>query len=215
MKRNLARPSASLDRRRLGAKLRGFVHLWFPVPMSQSQAIIVPRISTFPGHEAKARMILRWLAERRIVEALPTTCGRGLGGMAYALAPGVRQVVQFPDRLPFGEAINGLEVITSRCIYTPTHGFAEEAGCPECRQEIGEALFESLDDWMPGHSDNFICPECGFEDDINGFLFIPACGFSNLGFIFNGWGEAGFQPSFLDEFAARLGFAVSLVKAGP
>lgn len=49
--------------------------------MSHSQAIIVPRVSTFPGHEAKARMILRWLAERRIVEALPTTCGRGVGGM--------------------------------------------------------------------------------------------------------------------------------------
>ena len=38
--------------------------------MSDNQAIIVPRISTFPAHEAKARMILRWLAERRIVEAL-------------------------------------------------------------------------------------------------------------------------------------------------
>lgn len=179
--------------------------------MSYSQATIVPRISTFPGHEAKARVVLRWLSERRIVEALPTTCGRGVGGMGYAVMPGARSVVLHPDRLPFGEAINGLEVVTNRCIYTPTRNFAEEAGCPECRREIGEALFESLDEWMPGQTDNFTCPECGFEDDINGFMFIPACAFSNLGFIFNGWGEAGFHQSFLDEFSARLGFRVALV----
>jgi len=179
--------------------------------MSHSQAIIVPRISTFPAHEAKARMILRWLAERRIVESLPTTCGRGVGGMGYAIASGARSVVLHPERLPFGEAINGLEVVTKRCIYTPTQGFAEEAGCPECRREIGEALFESLDEWMPRQTENFTCPECGHEDDINGFLFIPACAFSNLGFIFNGWGEAGLTQVFLDEFAERLGFAVALV----
>ena len=181
--------------------------------MSHSQAIVVPRISSFPGHEAKARMILRWLAERRIVEALPTTCGRSVGGMAYALGSGARNVVLHPERLPFAEPINGLEVVTKRCIYTPTRAFAEEAGCPECRQEIGEALFESLDEWMPAQTDTFTCPECGYEDDINGFLFIPACGFSNLGFIFNGWGEAVFAQPFLDEFAGRLGFKVAVVVA--
>lgn len=179
--------------------------------MSHSQAIVVPRISSFPAHEGRARMILRWLAERRIVEALPTTCGRGTHGMAYAIAPGARSVVLHSERLPFGEAVNGLEVVTKRCIYTPTRDFAEEAGCPECRREIGEALFESLDEWMPGQTDNFTCPECGFEDDINGFLFIPACAFSNLGFIFNGWGEAGFRQEFLEEFGERLGFQVALI----
>ena len=58
---------------------------------------------------------------------------------------------------------------------------------------------------MPRQTENFTCPECGHEDDINGFLFIPACAFSNPGFIFNGWGEAGFTQAFLDEFAERRG----------
>ena len=195
-------------------KLRGF-HESTESAMSDSQAIIVPRISTVPAHEARARMILRWLAERRIVEALPTTCGRGAAGMGYAIAAGARKVVQHPERLPFGQPINGLEVVTKRCIYTPTRDFAEEAGCPECRREIGEALFESLDEWMPRHTETFTCPECGFEDDINGFLFIPACAFSNLGFIFNGWAEAGFTQAFLEEFAERLGFAVALIEVQP
>lgn len=61
-------------------------------------------------------------------------------------------------------------------------------------------------------TDNFTCPECGHEDDINGFLFLQPCGFSNLGFIFNNWLEAGFEQEFLDEFADWLDQPVSWVR---
>jgi Zn ribbon nucleic-acid-binding protein len=179
--------------------------------MNAHQAIIVPQISSFPGHEARARAILRWLVQQNIVEERVTTCGRSHSRMAYAPATGARRVVEQPQRLPFGQPVNGLELVYKRCIYTPTAGFLEEAGCPACRQEIGEALFDSLEQWMPGHTDNFSCPECGHEDDINGFLFLQPCGFSNLGFIFNNWGEARFTQGFLDEFAERLGYPISLV----
>ena len=114
--------------------------------------------------------------------------------------------------MPFGQPVNGLEIITKRCIYTPAKGFLEEAGCAECRKEVGEALFDSLEDWMPGRTDNFICPLCAHEDDINGFLFLQPCAFSNLGFIFNNWAEAGFKQSFLDEFADWLDQPVAWVK---
>lgn len=177
-----------------------------------NQIIVVPRISSVPGREARARRLLRWLVERRIVEALPTTCGRGARTMAYAIGDGARQVVEHPERLPFRLAINGLEIVTERCIYTPTRDFAEEAGCPECRREIGTVLFDSLEVWMPGETDNFTCPECGFEDDINGFLFIPACAFSDLAFVFNGWADAGFVPAFVEAFAERLGFPCAQVR---
>lgn len=180
--------------------------------MSDQQTIIVPQISRFPGNEGKAQAILRWLIKRDIVEALPTTCGRGGRGMAYAIAPGARAVVEQPQLLPYGQPLNGLEVVTKRCIYTPSDDF-QEAGCAECRREIGEALFDSLEEWMPGHTDNFTCPECGHEDDINGFLFLQPCGFSDLGFIFNNWGAATFRQGFLDEFAGRLGYPLALVQA--
>lgn len=84
--------------------------------------------------------------------------------------------------------------------------------CAECRREVGEALFESLEEWMPGQTDNFTCPECGHEDDINGFLFLQPCGFSNLGFIFNNWAEAGFKPSFIEAFADWLDQPVAVVQ---
>lgn len=180
-----------------------------------AQCILVPQVSSVPAHEAKARQLLNWLVKREIVEALPSTCGQGGNGMAYAIAPGARRVVEHPPRLPFGQPLNGLEIVTRRCIYTPTRDFREEAGCPQCRQEIGEPLFESLEQWWPGETDNFTCPECGFEDDINGFLFLQPCAFSNLGFIFNGWAQAEFRLDFLAAFGERLGFPVRQVFVDP
>ena len=176
--------------------------------MSEQQTILVPQISTLPNHEARARLMLRWLVQRNVVEAQPSTCGRSGNRMAYAIAPGAKRVVEQPDLLPFGRPVNGLEVVTKRCIYTPTRRFLEEAGCPNCRKEVGEALFDSLEEWTPKVTDNFTCPLCGFEDDINGFLFLQPCGFSNLGFIFNNWGAARFKPSFIEAFAERVGYAV-------
>lgn len=180
--------------------------------MNDQQAIVVPQISSFPGHEGRARLIVRWLVQQNIIEQQLSTCGRTYNQMAYAVASGARRVVEKPDLLPFGHAVKGLEIVSKRCIFTPLKGFKEEAGCPQCRQEIGEALFDSLEDWMPGRTDNFMCPECRHEDDINGFLFLQPCGFSNLGFIFNNWADAVFKQTFLDEFAARLGYPVSVVR---
>lgn len=176
------------------------------------QSIIVPRMSTIPVHEARARAILRWLVREKIVEESLSTCGLTGNRMAHAIGEGARKVVEHPELLPFGKRINGLEIVTKRCIYTPLDDFLEEAGCPECRREIGEALFDSLEDWMPGQTDNFTCPECAHEDDINGFLFLQPCAFSNLGFIFNGWADAGFRQSFLDDFADWLDQPVAVVR---
>ena len=67
------------------------------------QCILVPQISSVPEHEARAQRVLRWLVRNRIVEALPTTCGQGGNGMAYAVAEGARRMVRHPERLPFGQ----------------------------------------------------------------------------------------------------------------
>ena len=179
--------------------------------MPAAQLVVVPQISTLPLHESKAMSLLNWLVKQRIVQALPSTCGVGGNGMAYGIDEGARRIALYPEKLPFAQRYNGLEIITKRCVYTPTRNFLEEAGCPQCRQEIGVPLFASLEEWSPGETDVFCCPECGFEDDINGFLYLQPCAFSNLGFIFNGWAQAGLRPAFVESFAERLGFAVRQV----
>lgn len=178
-----------------------------------SRFIIVPKISSYPGPEARARVMLRWLIERGVVEAQLTACGVN-GQWAHAIGPRVNEVIEPAGMalLPYDQPCNGLQVVTKRCIYTPSENFQGEARCPECRAKIGEVLLEHLEVWMPGETDNFICPECGHEDDINGFPFEQACAFSDLGFIFNNWPGAFFRRRFLDEFAERLGFPIECVQ---
>lgn len=178
------------------------------------QCILVPRLSRVPAHEALAQKVLHWLVRNEVVSSIPTTCGVTGSRMAYPPAAGARRVAGRPERVPFEHATNGLEIVTRRCIYTPTDDFREEAGCPECRQEVGEPFFENLDEWMAGDTDHFECPECGFEDEVNNFLFLQPCAFSNLGFIFNGWAGAGFSDDFLEAFSARIGLPVAVVRTG-
>ncbi|MDQ0122511.1 hypothetical protein J2W17_001456 [Pseudomonas lini] len=128
-----------------------------------SQSIIVPKISTLPVHEPRARAVVRWLVRKNIIKEELTTCGRTGNRMAHAIADGARAVVLHPQALPFGEPVNGLEIITKRCIYTPAKGFLEEAGCAECRKEVGEALFESLEDWMQGAPITSPAPSAGMK----------------------------------------------------
>lgn len=182
--------------------------------MNDRQYIIVPQVSTYPGPQARARKILRWMSGLGIVEAQLSACGMRPGSLAYAMAQGAERVLDLPveHRLSLGQPRTGLEVVTERCIFTPERDFEREAGCPHCRREIGEALFEHVEVWMAGETDNFECPECGFEDDINGFIFPQPCAFSDLGFIFNNWPGEFFLRSFLDEFRERLGFPIRLVR---
>ncbi|NWD91454.1 sugar ABC transporter ATPase, partial [Pseudomonas sp. K5002] len=51
-----------------------------------SQSILVPKISTLPVHEPRARAIVRWLVRKNIVKEELTTCGRTGNRMGYALA---------------------------------------------------------------------------------------------------------------------------------
>jgi hypothetical protein len=184
--------------------------------MSDQQFMLVPKISSYPGAQTRAHAMLRWLVGRDIVQPNLSRCGLGTGGLAYAIAPGAVQILRNPadaEALPFGLERNGLEIITQRCAFTPMQGFTGRARCPECRRQVGEVLLEHLEIWMPGETDNFSCPECDHEDDINGFAFEQPCAFSDLGFIFNNWPGELFDPLFIEQFAERLGFKVQQVQA--
>lgn len=74
-----------------------------------SQSIIVPKISTLPVHEPRARAIVRWLVRKNIIKEELTTCGRTGNRMTHAIAEAARDVVLHPEALPFGEQINGLD----------------------------------------------------------------------------------------------------------
>ena len=183
--------------------------------MGNTQTILVPQASSFPGVQKNARLILNWLSALKVVQREASHCVPNPLNQGYARGERADWILAGDVIWPSAanpELRDGLEIITDRCIYTPEVGFQRRAQCPECRKAVGEALFEHLEQWMPAETDNFICPVCGFEDDINGFRFPQPCGFSDLGFIFHNWPDAEFSPTFLREFRERLGFPISIVK---
>ena len=210
-RRNWAKPirRPEVDGGRPTVKLRGPDPSEHPV--ETRQLILVPQISSVPAITPwQAACCAGWSARTwskpcpvpslAAATAWSTPSRRGPQGRRTprACAPG-------PAAHRPGDRRQALHLY-------PARGFLGEAGCPDCRREIGEPLFESLENWWPGETDNFTCPECGFEDDINGFLFLQPCGFSNLAFIFNGCTEAGFDRAFLAAFADRLGYPVRVVR---
>lgn len=98
-----------------------------------------------------------------------------------------------------------------RCIYTPTEASSKKpvAGVPARGRRAVVRKPGRVD---AGSERQLYLPLCGFEDDINGFIYLQPCAFSNLGFIFNNWGEAGFTQAFLDSFADWLDQPVAVVQ---
>ena len=169
-----------------------------------SQSIIVPKISTLPVHEPRARAIVRWLVRKNIINEELTTCGRTGNRMAHAIAEGAREVVLHPQALPFGEPVNGLEIVTKRCIYTPAKGFLGEAGCADVARKSAKRCSKASKTGCPG-ARTISLPACGHEDDINGFLYLQECGFSNSGLHLQQLGRGGVQAEFYRRVCRMAG----------
>ena len=182
--------------------------------MTLRQTILAPRLSSHPRVGRTAVDLLGWLAASGVVRAEASPCLPSRGRRGHAPGPRLTEMLRLAPGMddPRDYADGGLEIVTERCIFTPLDGFEGRARCPACRREIGEALFEHLEVWMPAESDNFACPECDHEDDINGFDFSQPCAFSDLGFIFNHWPARAFAPAFLEEFRRRLGQPLAVVE---
>ena len=178
------------------------------------QFMLVPLISSHPNPEACAQKILRWLVGLNVVAVRPVASGLRPGHCVYPMKEGALRILDVLDDfpLPIDTPTTGLEFITERGLYTPEPPFARRARCPECRHELGTPLFESLERWIANETDNFECPRCGFEDDVNGFTFAQPCAFSNLGLVFHNWPSQYFLKGFLREFPARFGFPMRIVE---
>lgn len=182
--------------------------------MTDQQLMLVPLISTHPNAEASAQKVLRWLVGLNIVAQYPCASGLRAGHYLHPMREGARRILNVADEasLPINQPNCGLEIITERGIYTPEPPFDQRARCPECRREIGTPLFESLERWVAAETDNFECPHCGFEDDINGFHFAQPCAFSDVGFIFYNWPSSYFLQGFFRELTERTGFPMRQIE---
>ena len=175
--------------------------------MSDHSISIVCRKSAYHGNEAKAKEILQWLISKDIVKRELSNCILS-ADKGYAISDGAKQIVSFPDELPYFLISNGLDVITSRQIFDTGETGIEECICPNCKKDIAKEDWDFFNNWYEVN-DDLICPFCNIAADIHQFKFTPEWGFSDLGFTFWNWPE--FEDSFISEFKEKLNCDVSVV----
>ena len=176
--------------------------------MSDHSISIVPRKSDYQNREIQAKNIVSWLLSRDIIKPVLSNCVLG-PGKGYAISDGARLVTSFPDALPLGLVVNGLEIITERQIFDTAENGIESLFCPNCKEDISGEDWSFLNEWADGKSDNLICPQCKQVSEIHNYSFTPDWGFSNIGFIFWNWPEL--TPEFIEEFKLKLGCEISVV----
>jgi hypothetical protein len=176
--------------------------------MSDYSISIVPKLSSYPDKEKKAKEILDWLISLDIVKPILSDCVLGSDN-GYAISDGAKKISNDPDNLPYRLATNGLDIITERQIFDTAENGIEELICPNCKQDISSEEWDFFDEWSTEESNNLTCPLCNTGKDIHEFKFTPDWGFSNLGFTF--WNWCGLTDNFINEFQQRLGCNVSIV----
>ena len=176
--------------------------------MSEHSISIVPKQSSYPNKEEKAREVLDWLISLDCVKPEKSDCvlSREEG---YAVSDGARNVTNKPDYLPFGLITNGLEITTERQVFLTGENGINELICPSCNKDISGEDWDFLNDWSKSKSDNIICPLCNVGKEIHSYNFSPAWGFSDLGFTFWNWPEL--KESFIRDFKNRLLCDINIV----
>lgn len=133
--------------------------------MSDHSISIVPKLSTYPDKENKAKEILNWLVSLDIVKSTLSDCILSSDN-GYGLSNGAKNIVNEPDSLPFGLITNGLEIITGRQIFDTGQIGVDEIICPACNGDISSEDWSFPDEWSEGSNDT-TCPLCSTSTDIH------------------------------------------------
>ncbi|WP_250534834.1 hypothetical protein [Caballeronia sp. AZ10_KS36] len=178
--------------------------------MSDISISIVPRQSTYPEPEKKAKEILAWLVGRDIVVAEASDCVLG-ADFGYRFSNGAKSVVKADGDFSLTLVTNGLEIITERTVFCGYENGLEDIVCPNCKEDIAQEDWDMFNDWAQGDTDNLTCPRCKHASEIHNYKMSWPWGFSNLGFTF--YNCPNLTDEFIEEFRKRLGCDVDVVHA--
>lgn len=151
--------------------------------MSDYSISIIPKQSTFPERQSKAKEILEWLISLDIIKSKLSDC-IPRSNYGYEISNGAKLVCNEPAALPFHFATNGLEIITERQVFDTGEIGIEELICPNCKQDISSEDWDFLSGWIDNLTNNLTCPLCNIGTAIHQFKFMPEWGVSDLGFTF-------------------------------
>jgi hypothetical protein len=174
--------------------------------MSDSSISIVPKTSTYPNREHRAKEILKWLVSLNLVNPLTSDCVLGAKG-GYSISSGAINITTEPDLLPFDYSVNGLEIITDRQVFHANE--LEQLICPSCGKDISKEDWDFFNEWSEGLTNDLTCPYCKTPSEIHQYKFNPQWAFSDLGFRF--WNWPPFSKTFIIAFQQKLECDVDII----
>ncbi len=148
-----------------------------------------------------AARIRSWLIESQVIEPSPRDCV--FGGMGYPPL-NYEQVVDGPAYSQHFRKLktNGLQIKIGRTVFLNGQS-GVTVTCPKCNAPCKNSWANAIDEWYKSTGPGTLkCLECGNEQSVTEWTFIPAWGFGNLGFTF--WNWPPLKQSFINEMKRRI-----------
>jgi hypothetical protein len=173
---------------------------------------------------ALAASVVSWLTREGIVAAEPAA--ECVLGAEWGYPPGRRYTaaVTEPDEHMLQLQANGVEVSTSRTVFSPAQGTVGSVVCPLCGQTVDlnepatgqitpqwELFSEAFGAWMEGGPGEVRCPQCRQVARLNDWRWTNepfVVGF--LGFTF--WNWPPLSESFIAQLASHLEHRVRVIR---
>jgi len=170
-----------------------------------------------------AASVVSWLAHEGIIAAQPADCVLGAES-GYPPGPRYTAAVTEPDEGLLRLWANGVEVCTTRAVFSPAQGTVGSAVCPLCGQSTDlddpatgevtpqwEPFSDAFSAWMEDGPGEVRCPRCGQVARLNDWRWINepfVVGF--LGFTF--WNWPLLSESFIAQVASHLEHRVIVIR---
>ena len=170
-----------------------------------------------------AASVVSWLTQEGIIAAEAANCVLGAES-GYPPGPRYTAAVTEPDEGLLRLRANGVEVCTTRAVFSPAEGTAGSVVCPLCGQTTDlndpvtgqitpqwELFSDAFGTWMEGGPGEVRCPRCGQLVRLNDWRWTNepfAVGF--LGFTF--WNWPLLSVPFIAQVASRLKHRVVVIR---
>ena len=167
-----------------------------------------------------AASVVSWLAATGIITGDPTDCVLGAEA-GYPPGPDYPAAVTTPDGALSALRTNGVQVHTTKTVFSPVQGEFGPVDCPRCGHHLiledpatgdltpqWDPFNDALTQWWAGQPGTVACPRCGRASALNDWHWTGdwpiAVGFLGLTF----WNWPPLSQSFITQVAARLGHRV-------
>ncbi len=152
-----------------------------------------------------------WLAERKVIEAVPRR--EFLGKRIHRPGPAYQSTLEEPN--PYTDTVKGLEFVVGRTVFFNLN-LSLTCGACKARFELDEEAalarwHDAVDAWWGGNATaSLSCPQCGVPERLTEWTGDAPWGFGFLGLEF--WDWSPLSERFIREVTEQLGHRTVVVR---